>query len=117
MNEQRQYARINNPLSVKYRIVNKVFASSSNSRNVSERGICLPLTHRFEPGVVLALKIYITELDMSFEAKGEIVWLKEQNNNLYPYLVGIKFIDMSGIDQNKLIRYITKFGPPPKKDK
>lgn len=108
MVEQRKYLRINNVLFVSYRVLKGYLMSSSHSRNISEGGICMPLHHKFDPGVVLALKLYIVEWDASIKAVGEVVWLIEKKDRTYTFLAGIKFIDIPPEDYEKLCRYINK---------
>ncbi len=111
MKERRHYIRINKAFSVSYRVLKDFLTSSSHSRNISEGGICLPIYHRFEPGVVLALKIAILEFNISIKAIGEVVWFKEVNDAKHPFWVGIKFVEISDSDQNKLRSYIDKVKP------
>ncbi len=106
MEEKRKYFRVDNALSVSYRILKGYFVSSSRSRNVSEGGICLAMHQKFDPGVVLALKIHILEWDVSIKAVGEVVWLIEKMDRDYTFLAGIKFIDIPPKDYEKLCRYI-----------
>lgn len=111
MKERRHYIRISKALSVSYRILKDFLTSSTHSRDISEGGICLPIHHRFEPGTVLALKIAILEFGISIKAIGEVVWFKEINDTKYPFCVGIKFIEISDSDHNKLRNYLDKVKP------
>lgn len=108
MEDRRKYFRIDNALSVSYRILKGYLISSSHSRNVSEGGICLPMHQKFDPGVVLALKIHILEWDVSIKAVGEVVWLIEKMERDYTFLAGIKFIEIDPEGYNKFRRYIIK---------
>jgi len=108
MDERRKYIRIDNSLSVSYRVLKGYLTSSSRSRNISEGGICLPINHKFDPGVVLALKIQILEWDISIRAVGELVWVKKLKDETFTFLTGIKFIQIDPEEYAKLRKYITK---------
>ncbi len=108
MDERRKYVRIDNALSVSYRELKGFFTSSSRSRNISEGGICLPIHHKFDPGVVLALKINIIEWGVFIKAVGELVWVEELKDGTFTFLTGIKFIQIDPEGYVKLRRYITK---------
>lgn len=108
MEERRKYVRIDNSLSVSYRVLKSYLTSSSHSRNISEGGISLPINHKFDPGVVLALKIQIIEWDISIKAVGEVVWIKELKDAAFTFLTGIKFIEIDPEGYAKLRKYIIK---------
>lgn len=108
MEERRKYVRIDNALTVSYRIIKGYLTSSAHSRNISEGGICLPIHHKFDPGVVLALKIHILEWDVSIKAVGEIMWIKELKDETFTFWAGIKFIEIPPEGYDKLRRYISK---------
>ncbi len=109
MTELRKHVRINDAVFVSYRELKGYLVSSSHSRNISKDGICMPLQHKFDPGVILALKIYIVEWDMTIKAVGEVVWLRETKDRNYTFLAGIKFIEFPQEEYGKLCRYLNKF--------
>jgi c-di-GMP-binding flagellar brake protein YcgR len=108
MEERRKIIRISASMTISYRVMRGFILSSSRSKDISAGGICLPTWHRFEPGVALELKIYLTEFSKPIEAIGEVVWLNEKNDIRFPYLLGIKFVKIDEADRDKIKDHIKK---------
>lgn len=70
----------------------------------------MPIYQRFDVGVVLGLKIKFLEFDISIRAIGEIVWIKEIHEVNFPFLIGVKFIEIEPSAYDRLRDYIKKYG-------
>ncbi len=112
MSERRQTIRINESFKITYKVISPPDGwGNSVSMNISKGGIALPIDHRLIPGVVLDLQIKLIENTNPIEATGEVVWIKEnpsKNEAEFPYLVGIKFINIDLRDRDRIYYYIEK---------
>lgn len=109
MEERRQFIRINKSLIVRYQVLKDFLqASSSESKDISEGGIRLPVAKRFIPGIILKLWIRLEEISEPIIAVGEVLWLKDISGSGLPYEVGIKFIKIDSGDRSRLYNYVSK---------
>ena len=108
MPENRQSIRVNKSLVVSYRIKNQYIGSGSRSKNISIIGICLPSFQNLEPRVILELEISLGEDKKPIKTIGEVMWVRRQDNEQFPFEVGIKFVKMDDSTRNKIIDFIAK---------
>lgn len=108
MQEQRRYIRIAYSLKISFRLLKGFLGSSSDSDNISEGGIQLPIDIRFDIGDVLELKILASEWGKPVEAIAEVVWFKEQSHSRHPFLVGLRFVKIEPLSQEKIRKHIEK---------
>ncbi len=106
MQERRKTVRINESFKVVYQVVKSFRMVSSQSRDISEGGICLPVLQHLEPKMILDLEIYLEGGQKPIKAVGEVVWLKEIKDLKFPFLIGIKFIKINPEGANRLHVYI-----------
>ncbi len=92
MGEKRKYIRINECLTLSYRILESIRETASFSKNISEGGICFLALQRFQPGVILELKIELAALTKPILVVGEVRWCVQRKDCRFPFEVGIKFI-------------------------
>jgi len=110
MQEKRKYIRIADSLKISFRLLKGFLGSSSYSDNISEIGIQLPVDIRFDIGAVLELKILATEWSNSVDAIAEVVWFREQARSRHPFLVGLRFVKIDPLSQEKIRKHIEKLG-------
>jgi len=108
MQERRKFIRVNDYLKISFKLVNGFLGSSSQSDNLSEGGIQLPVDTRFEKGTILEIKENAAEWDKPIEAVGEIAWFREVSNSRHPFLVGIKFIKIIPSALEKIRKHVNK---------
>lgn len=106
MEKERRNSRIDESLSVSYRIINSRFAVSMPSKNISADGICLPVFQKLEKGMLLHLNIKLSELASPIEAVGEIIWRTEKKDAKFPFEIGIRFIKIAPADKEKIFEYV-----------
>lgn len=109
--ERRQFKRINEAITVSYRRLTDCYISSSSTNDISAGGISLPTLQRFKTGIILDLKIRLTEASEPIEAIGEVMWVKEIENSKYPFVIGVRFIKMEAPGRFKIINYVKTYKP------
>ncbi|MFA6216628.1 MAG: PilZ domain-containing protein [Candidatus Omnitrophota bacterium] len=112
MQERRNKIRINASLVVSYRLLNTVFKTASRSKNISVTGICLPFPQRLEPGRFLDLEIQLLDFSDPIKITGKVIWIKAISSAEFPFQVGIEFVTINPVDQDKLFKHIFKEGTP-----
>ena len=106
MEERRQHIRISDSLKVVYQVLKSFRSVTSNTRDISEGGIRLPILQRLQPGMVIELELHLPDLRKPIRAIGEIVWLKEIEDLKFPFVVGVKFINIDTVSLGKIRDYI-----------
>jgi c-di-GMP-binding flagellar brake protein YcgR len=106
MQERRKFIRINESLKVRYQVLRSFRLVTSHSKDFSEGGIRLPVIQRLQPGMVLEIEIYFPQYQKPAVATGEVVWIREIEDLKFPFVVGIKFINIDAASLNKIRNYI-----------
>ena len=112
MQERRRKIRINASLVVSYRLLNTVFKTASRSKNISVTGICLPFPQRLESGRFIDLEIQLLDFSDPIKVTGKVIWLKEVSAAEFPFQLGVEFVSITAVAQEKLLQHIVKEGPP-----
>ena len=79
-------------------------------KNISAAGICIIIYESTEPGMRVEIKVYLPGNPFPIIAKGSVVWIKEYNiesESRGRFNVGIEFLDIDKMDQQKIERYIS----------
>lgn len=109
MKERREYIRLGEYLKVAYKILDSKNAQSGSLvEDISGGGIRLPVKNRLWPGAVLELEITLPGVNEPVKASGEVVWFQVRNDADYPFVVGIKFINIDPFERGKILNYIRK---------
>ncbi len=107
MIERRKYIRVNDKLHISYKVITDPSGLGENlSENISGLGLRLPFRQRLDPGDIIDLFISLPGETGPVAAKGRVVWINNQADVLFPYSLGVKFIELSVADQQKLDTYI-----------
>ncbi len=107
MEEKRRFVRIEDSLVVDYRVIYPPDGGGGSiSKNISEDGICLSASHTLQKSVVIELGIRVPGYSTFIEATAEVVWVKRQNDEKFPYLVGLRFIQIDPHDRDALFSYL-----------
>ena len=112
MRERRKYVRIDLCVDVGYKLVSESKQPFvSNTKNISEGGMCFLANDKFKAGDVLNLTFRLPNDNgakdkREINCQAEVAWQLKGNNG---YLTGIKFIDLD-LDKRVLIEtFISKF--------
>ena len=108
--ERRRYPRFSVDLPVEYWEIEKFRSRHGQAINISQGGLLLRLPEPLEAGQVVGLTIFITpgpNLDtIEALAQVEVVWHDGHLEKDGPYRVGVKFVDVSPEDMNKLKNFL-----------
>jgi len=105
--ERRQHERKDLPFSINYKAISPPGGHGKTTGiDISEGGISLPVDHILCPGIILELGITIGGSADLIVTTGEIVWVKGQDDEKYPYAIGIKFINISIRDHDRVNYHI-----------
>ena len=94
--------RVRSDLKVSFREVAGDFPSGSTGKNISENGLCIPLTH-LPTGTLLEVVIRSAEFKKPFKATARVAWITNRNDVNYPYEAGLEFLDL-GPAERKILR-------------
>ncbi len=110
MEEKRKFIRLELPIEVKYRIsIDPVVENKSLSKDISAGGLRMILKEKLPPGLLLEIKINIPDDERLISTSGEIVWQDEiVIDREVKYETGIRFVNISTEDREKISRYIRK---------
>ncbi|HDZ76490.1 MAG TPA: PilZ domain-containing protein [Candidatus Omnitrophica bacterium] len=78
-------------------------------KNISAVGICIIIYESIESGMRVEIKVYLPGNPFPIIAKGSVVWAKEykiESESRRRFNVGIEFIDIDKMDQQKIEHYI-----------
>ena len=77
----------------------------SNGKNISETGLCIPLTHRLPVGSSLEIEICSLDFGASVKAVARIAWVAPREGP-YPFEAGLEFLNLGPIDREAIQYYI-----------
>jgi len=106
--ERRKHPRFSVDLPVEYWQINNCKSRPSHTVNVSEGGLLLHLSEPIEIGQNLRLNLFIhsgPDLD-SIEAVVQLVWKDIHVGKDGDYRTGVKFVDISAEDMDKLKSFL-----------
>ena len=114
--ERRKHPRFSIVLAVEYWLIDKSKSRPGHTIDVSEGGLLLHLSEAMEVGQILGLTIFTIsgpDLD-SIEAlaRVEVVWRDIYLGQEGGYRVGVKFVDISPEDMDKLENCLGILIPP-----
>jgi c-di-GMP-binding flagellar brake protein YcgR len=108
MEEHRQSKRVGVSLIVRFRIPKSHLGMSARSEDISEGGMCLTTLQGLKPGMVLDLNFNLQGSVEEFKAKGEIVWQSARKHHYFPFLLGLRFIEISHCHRNQIKNFVAK---------
>ena len=104
--ERRRYPRFSVALPIEYWQIDKSRSRPGQTINISEGGLLLRLSEHLEIDQVVGLTLFIASgLDLDIieaVAQVEIVWQDTRVGKDGAYRVGLKFVDISPEDMDKL---------------
>lgn len=75
-------------------------------QNISLGGVCIHTPAQEPPGTVVELVIFFPDLDVTFEAEGEVVWVSQDSR----MDMGVRFRNLDAERQAILQRYLSELG-------
>lgn len=109
MGERRKQIRVSDSLKIKYKVISPPDGfGGALSINISEGGISFPIDKTLIPGVVLDLEIILKDSPRPIEATGEVVWIRQRDDENFPFTVGIKFLKVNPRDRDRVYYHIHK---------
>ena len=103
--DQREFIRMPDSSDIVYQSASGK-KKKSEVKDISQAGIRFFTEEKPEVGDVIDVTITLEKLEYSFVAKASVRWVNEIIKNRR-YEVGVKFVDLSEQDVNRLINYIT----------
>lgn len=103
--ERRRYPRFNVDLPIEYYEIDSSISHTGHAFNASDGGCLLYLTEQVEIGQHLKVKLFFTSgSDLNtIETLAEVAWIDIHLGEVWgDYRCGVKFIDISPEDLNKL---------------
>jgi len=107
--EVRQYTRVLLHLPVEYYVNNPKIPRLGHTTNLSPGGVLLNIPEKLDIGQSISLAIFVS-LGKSVEAikvSSQVIWVAGEEKD-GGFRSGVKFIDLSANDRNKLERFFEK---------
>jgi c-di-GMP-binding flagellar brake protein YcgR len=107
--EVRQYTRVLLHLPVEYYVNNPKIPRLGHTTNLSPGGVMLNIPEKLDIGQSISLAIFVS-LGKSVEAikvSSKVIWVAGEEKG-GGFRSGVKFIDLSANDRNKLERFFEK---------
>ena len=106
-NERRKFKRKNSDFVVSYKVISPPDGNgNATGIDISEAGISLPIRSLLCPGIILELEFNLGVSRESIVTTGEVIWVKERNDENFPYIIGIKFINIATRDKDRIYYHI-----------
>lgn len=107
--ERRQFIRVKENLDLQYKIISPPDGEGdATSLNISEGGISFPVNQQLLPGLVLEISIKFPGSEEEVDITGEVVWVKKSDTHNFPFVVGLRFINISPEDRDRIYYYVHK---------
>jgi len=102
---KRKYPRLDISLDTRYRVLESLGEHAETvTKNISERGICIPLDEHVEPGTRLEITITIPNEPVPVQGIGQIAWVRK-NESTGLYEAGIELVHIKKQDRDRLWKY------------
>ena len=111
--EKRLHPRFLLNLPVEYYPIDTPGAAQGHTLNASQGGLMVCLRERFQKGQYISLKIFFSSGASLFtiETKAEVMWADQNVGEDGSYRYGVKFVEISGGDLNKLKTFLDGLSP------
>jgi len=111
MEENRKQIRLDIPLDITYRPLDKrFFDADTTSKDISTGGIRMVANQELDPSSDIGLQVHMPDNDEPIVAEAAIVWrrqiLNQKNNYKERYEFGLKFVEISGFDRSRIAKFI-----------
>ncbi len=100
---QRRHVRISKSLEVSFRAVKGFLRSGTRNKNISESGICLPISQHFSVGSLLEMEISSDDFKAPIKALARVAWITNHSDVKFPFEAGLEFLEISP-DQRDILR-------------
>jgi len=104
--ERRKYSRKNESFKVALCSAKYLLKKDLLTKDISEDGICLLSPYRVEIGEIIELGIHLPRLKKPLMAKGKVLRRNEVNDENYPFILGIQFVDITSGDYERISKHI-----------
>jgi hypothetical protein len=108
MKDRRQYLRFAEAFPVRFKLIKSALGMSARSENLSEDGLRICGLQKIEPGTPLKLNFHLPEDKNPIMTIGEVMWQNEKRDTNFPSIMGIKFVDISPDDRDRIRDYIIR---------
>lgn len=105
MENRRAGVRVSSTLSVSVHEVEGDFPDASGGRNISEAGLCIPLTHALPVGSSIEVEIRSLDFEARVKAIARIAWVAPRKG-AYPFEAGLEFLNLGPLDRDAIQYYI-----------
>lgn len=104
--ERRQHTRIKESLTVILCSGEYLLENNLLSMDISEGGMCVLSPYKIEIGEIIELGIYLPKNKRPVIAVGEVVRRNETKDKKFPFLMGVKFIEISSRDYQQIRNHL-----------
>ena len=108
MRDRRKYFRLAETFPVRFKFIKSALGMSARTTNVSEDGLRINGLQKIEPGTPVKLNFHLPEDKNPIMTIGEVMWQNEKQDANFPSIMGIKFVDISPDDRDKIRDYIIR---------
>ncbi len=107
MEERRQYIRVKTPVLIEFPAPETMKTERSFTSDISDTGLRFPTMVRLPLGHELALTFVLPYQRASFQATGEVIWVREiARLGATQYEVGVRFRWIQDPDRQRLNNYL-----------
>ena len=107
MDERRRFIRFETSLGLKYAVPQADSDDSiATSRDISREGLCISTNRLFSEGTVLEMRLDVPGDNMPVLAQCKVAWARESYSGSNNFNIGLKFVQMTGLDKSRLLEYV-----------
>jgi c-di-GMP-binding flagellar brake protein YcgR len=92
--DRRKGVRVNKTFTVSLCPSKYLLRTNALSRDISEDGICLISPYKMDIGETVELGVHLPDFTKTATIVGEVVRRNESDDPKYPYLMGIRFVNI-----------------------
>jgi len=107
MIERREYPRVDDLLSINYRLLNSTGPFIDTvCKNISVGGLCFPVMESLKQDSLLDIEINIRGIKKNIKSQGRVAWSKKREDKRYPYVVGFEFTEIEDSERDFILHYV-----------
>ena len=107
LEEKRRYLRLNNALTIEYRLPDSNKVYTATTKDISALGVRFTTNEKLQEGSGVEITLNLPNIQSAIHVSGRIAWLKKiSSGDNIAVEVGIEFLKVEEDNKNTFLRYL-----------
>lgn len=107
MDDRKRAVRVASTLEVSFRKVESNLFTGARSKNVSETGLCIPLTY-FPDDSLFEIVIHTADSKDAIKAIARVAWVVTRSEGKFPFEAGLELLNLLPLERETLRKLVAR---------